>query len=76
MLGRGEDAGAMVFKKVTLIGTSPDGFDAATQDAIERAKDTLENIHWIEVESLGVEMATTDEPEYQAEVEVAFRVQD
>jgi len=66
----------MVFKKVTLIGSSTESFDAATEDAIERANDTLENIHWIEVENLGVEIASTDEPEYQAEVEVAFKLQD
>jgi flavin-binding protein dodecin len=66
----------MVFKKVTLIGTSSESFDAAADDAIDRARDTLENIHWLEVETLGVELASTDQPEYQAEVEVAFRLED
>jgi flavin-binding protein dodecin len=66
----------MVFKKITLIGTSSESFDAAADDAIERAQDTLENVHWIEVEELGVEVASTDTPEYQAEVEVAFELED
>jgi len=66
----------MVFKKVTLIGTSSESFDAAADDAIDRARDTLENIHWLEVENLGVELASTDQPEYQAEVEVAFQIED
>jgi flavin-binding protein dodecin len=66
---------AMVHKKVTLIGTSTDSFDAAVDDAIARARDTLENLHWVEVEELGVELATADDKEYQAEVEVAFELE-
>jgi flavin-binding protein dodecin len=65
----------MVFKKITLIGTSPESFDAAADDAIERAQDTLENVHWIEVEELGVEVASVPDREYQAEVEVAFELE-
>ena len=67
---------AMVFKKITLIGTSPDSFDDAADDAIERAEDTLENVMWIEVDNLGVEVASVNGHEYQAEVEVAFELED
>jgi flavin-binding protein dodecin len=65
----------MVHKKVTLIGKSPESFDDAVDDAIDRAEDTLDNVHWIEVEELGVELATADGREYQAEVEVAFELE-
>lgn len=64
----------MVFKKITLIGTSDEGFDAATESAIERAEETLDDVHWVSVESLGVEIASVDGREYQAEVEVAFEL--
>ncbi|QFU83718.1 dodecin [Natronorubrum aibiense] len=66
----------MVFKKITLIGTSPDSFDAAADDAIDRAEETLENVHWIEVDELGVEVASADDREYQAEVTVAFKLEE
>ena len=67
----------MVFKKITLIGTSPESFDAAADDAIDRAESTLQNIKWIEVEHLGVEVANAPQDrEYQAEVEVAFELED
>ncbi|PSQ18636.1 dodecin [Halobacteriales archaeon QS_8_69_26] len=66
----------MVFKKITLIGTSPESFDAATQDALDRAEDTLNNVKWIEVDDLGVEVASVDDPQYQAEVTVAFELED
>lgn len=66
----------MVFKKVTLIGTSPDSFDAATDDAIDRAHETLENVYWVEVENLGVELKRAENREYQAEVTVAFELEE
>lgn len=66
----------MVFKKVTLIGQSPDNFEAAIDNAIERAEQTLENIHWIDVKDQGVELASVEDREYQVEVEVAFIVED
>jgi flavin-binding protein dodecin len=67
----------VVFKKITLIGTSPESFDAAADDAIDRAEDTLQNLKWIEVDELGVELANAPGGrEYQAEVTVAFELED
>lgn len=66
----------MVFKKITLIGTSSESFDDAVDDAVDRAEATLENVKWVEVEELGVEVASTPTREYQAEVEVAFELED
>lgn len=66
----------MVYKKITLIGKSTDSFDDAADDAIDRAQDTLENVYWVEVKEFGVELASTPEREYQAEVEVAFELED
>jgi flavin-binding protein dodecin len=66
----------MVFKKITLIGTSTESFDGAVDDAVNRAEDTLQNVYWVEVEEMGVEMANVDNREYQAEVEVAFELED
>ncbi|RQG89759.1 dodecin domain-containing protein [Natrarchaeobius halalkaliphilus] len=66
----------MVFKKITLIGTSTESFDAAADDAIDRAEETLQNVYWIEVDELGVEIASVENREYQAEVTVAFELED
>ncbi|AAV45331.1 hypothetical protein BDK61_1330 [Haloarcula quadrata] len=65
----------MVFKKITLIGTSSESFDKAADDAIERAEATLDNLKWVEVEELGVEIASVEGREYQAEVVVAFELE-
>ena len=65
----------MVFKKITLIGTSDESFDAAVDDAINRADDTLDNVCWVEVDEMGVELDSVEDREYQAEVEVAFELE-
>lgn len=66
----------MVIKKVTLMGTSTESFDDAVDEAIDRAHETLDNVYWAEVEEFGVELATVENREYQAEVEVAFELTD
>jgi flavin-binding protein dodecin len=66
----------MVHKKITLIGSSSESFDAAADDAIDRAEDTLDNVKWAEVQEFGVEVASVEDRQYQAEVEVAFELQD
>ena len=71
----GEPLAAMVYKKITLIGTSDESFDAAVDDAVDRAENTLDNLYWVEVEEMGVELASADDREYQAEVEVAFELE-
>jgi len=66
----------MVFKKITLIGTSEESFESATDDAIDRAEATLQNVHWVEVDELGIEIASVDDRQYQAEVTVAFELEE
>ena len=65
----------MVFKKITLIGSSDEGFEDATDDAIDRAEETLDNVMWITVDDLSVELASVEGREYQAEVTVAFELE-
>ncbi|GAA0271696.1 dodecin [Halobacterium noricense] len=66
---------AMVFKKIRLIGTSEESFDAAAEDAIDRAEDTLDNVKWADVVDQGVEIASVENRQYQVEVEVAFELE-
>jgi flavin-binding protein dodecin len=66
----------MVYKKITLIGRSDEGFNAAVDDAIDRAQATLDNVKWVEVIEEGVELAGVADREYQAEVEIAFELEE
>lgn len=65
----------MVFKKITLVGQSNENFEGAVEDAIDRADRTLENLMWATVVNQAVELDQS-EREYQAEVEVAFELED
>ena len=65
----------MVFKKVTLIGTSSNTFEEAVDNAVSRAESTLDNVYWVEVGEMGVEIASVEGREYQVEVEVAFELE-
>jgi len=66
----------MVFKKIELIGTSSESIEDAVENAVDRAESTLDNVYWVEVEDIGVEIASVEGREYQAEVEVAFELSD
>ena len=38
-----------VYKKIELVGSSPNGFEEAVQNALARAKKTVHNMRWFEV---------------------------
>lgn len=38
-----------VYKKIELVGSSPDGIEAAVENAIARAGKTVRNMRWFEV---------------------------
>ena len=38
-----------VYKKIEIVGSSPDGFEEAVQNALERARKTIRNMRWFEV---------------------------
>jgi len=65
----------MVFKKIRLIGRSEENFEGAVEDAIGRAERTLEDLMWVTVVEQTVELNRPTR-EYQAEIEVAFQLQD
>ena len=64
---------AMVYKKIDLIGRSNESFEDAVDDAVGRAEETLDNLMWVSVVNQAVELDQA-EREYQAEVEVAFEL--
>lgn len=66
----------MVYKKITLTGTSEDSFENAADNAVDRAEMTLDNVMWAEVAEMGVEVASAENREYQVELEVAFELEE
>jgi len=62
----------VTFEKATIIGTSPESFTAAADDAVESARQKYEDLMWAEVSLRGVELANVEEAEYQVEAVVAY----
>ena len=38
-----------IYKKIELVGSSPEGFEQAVQNALARADKTVRNMRWFEV---------------------------
>ena len=63
-----------VYKRIELVGTSTTSFEAAIENAVLRAGETLENLRWFEVRELRGALTDTGILEYQAIVMIAFEV--
>ncbi|HIQ22517.1 MAG TPA: dodecin domain-containing protein [Planctomycetes bacterium] len=64
-----------VYKKIELVGTSPNSFTEATANAISRAAQTIRNMTWFEVVEQRGAIADGEVREYQVTVRVGFRVE-
>lgn len=38
-----------IYKKIELVGTSPDGIEKAVENALARASQSLRNLRWFEI---------------------------
>ncbi|MEZ5234078.1 MAG: dodecin [Acidimicrobiia bacterium] len=58
-----------------IVGTSPDGIDAAIRSGLSRASQTLRNLDWFEVTQIRGHLGTTDGTvqHYQVTMKVGFR---
>jgi hypothetical protein len=44
-----EDMSDHIYKKIELVGSSPNGFEEAVKNALTRAEKTVRNMRWFEV---------------------------
>jgi flavin-binding protein dodecin len=63
----------MVYKTITLVGESTESFEDATEDAVDRAEETIRNIEWAEVQDRSVDLQG-GERAYETEVTIAFEL--
>lgn len=62
-------------KIIKVLGTSEESWEAAAQEAIARANESVEGISGIEVENWTASIEDGEITEYKATVEIAFPVQ-
>lgn len=64
------------YRVTEIVGTSPEGMDAAIRNGIERAGKTLHNIDWFEVVSVRGHLKDDAIHHFQVTLKVGFRLDD
>ena len=65
----------MVLKKIEIIGTSPDAFYKAVENAVKEAAKTVRGMKWAEVTKLGAKIKGEKITEFKTTVKIAFEVE-
>jgi dodecin len=64
------------YRVIEIVGTSPDGVDAAIQSGLTRAAQTMRALDWFEVQSIRGHLAEGAVAHYQVTLKVGFRLED
>ena len=65
-----------VYRVVEVVGSSPDGVDAAIRNAVARAARTTRNLDWFEVTQIRGQVADQDVSHVQVTMKLGFRLED
>ena len=63
-----------VFKVVEIVGSSPDGVDAAIRNAIDRASKSIRHIGWFEVMETRGHVEDGRVAHYQVTLKIGFKL--
>ena len=66
---------APVYKKIQLVGTSPQSFSEAAANAVAQAAETLRNTSWFEVVEQRGSISDGKIEQFQVTVDIGFRVE-
>jgi flavin-binding protein dodecin len=64
------------YRIVEIVGTSPDGIDAAIRNGVARAGQTLRGVDWFEVQSVRGELEDGAVAHFQVTLKVGFRLEE
>lgn len=64
------------YRVTEIVGTSPDGVDAAITNGIGRAAQTLRHLDWFEVTEIRGQIVADRVEHYQVGMKVGFRLED
>jgi len=65
-----------VYKKLELVGSSPNGFDDAVKNALDRAAKTVRNMRWFEVTETRGYIDNGKIADWQVTLKVGFTLDD
>lgn len=64
------------YRVVDIVGTSPDGVDAAIRNGIARASETLRHLDWFEVAEIRGHVTDGEVDHVQVAMKIGFRMED
>jgi len=65
-----------VYKKIELVGSSPNSIEDAVKSAVSRASKTLRNLRWFEVKEIRGHIDNNAVAHWQVTVNVGFTLDD
>ncbi|GGL64991.1 hypothetical protein GCM10010129_05640 [Streptomyces fumigatiscleroticus] len=65
-----------IYRVTEIVGTSPDGVDAAVRNGISRASQTLRNLDWFEVTQVRGQIEEGRVAHWQVGLKVGFRLEE
>jgi dodecin len=64
------------YRVIEIVGTSPDGVDAAIRSGLARASQTMRRLDWFEVASIRGDLVDGAVAHVQVTMKVGFRLED
>jgi len=64
------------YRVTEIVGTSPDGIEAAIRNGVHRAGQTLRHLDWFEVLEVRGQIMDGEVAHYQVSMKVGFRLED
>jgi flavin-binding protein dodecin len=65
-----------VYRVTEIVGTSPDGIDAAVKNGVTRAAATLRNLDWFEITEVRGHIVDGAVDYFQVGLKVGFKLED
>ena len=65
-----------VYRLVEIVGTSPEGLDAAITNGLDRAARTVRHMDWFEVTQIRGHLSDGHVADFQVTLKVGFRLED
>jgi dodecin len=72
----GGDMSNRTYRVTEIVGTAPDGVDAAIRSGIARAGETLRHLDWFEVTEIRGQVVGGEVQHFQVSLKVGFRLED
>ena len=63
------------YRVIEIVGSSPDGIDAAIHNAVSRASETMRGLDWFEVQSVRGHLQDGAIGHFQVTLKVGFRLE-